>query len=101
MSVASIQSRLKRLEDIVFYDDKDKWRLKTIQIEYKGKSDDINSNKKYYLKYQDKDLIYDNIEDFYKEYNIYPKKDINPIIINVVDNSYLESFMYECNRLGG
>ena len=101
MSVTSIQSRLKRLEDIVFYDDKDKWRLNTIKIEYKGKSDDINNNKKYYLKYQDKDLIYDNIEDFYKEYNIYPKKDINPIIINVVDNSYLESFMYECNRVGG
>lgn len=98
MSIANIQSRLKRIEDIVFYEDKDKWRLNHIYIQHRGTMDNINQDKKYWLEYEGKELVYDNIEDFYKEYNIYPKKDINPQIIEVVDNSHLERFMYECNR---
>ena len=34
------------------------------------------------------------MEDFYKEYNVYPKKDINPLIIEVVDNRHLEKYLY-------
>ena len=46
-------------------------------------------------------LVYDNVEDFYKEYNVYSKKDINPQIIEVVDNSHLEKVLYDANRVGG
>ena len=37
---------------------------------------------------------------YYKEYKIYPKKDINPQIIEVVDNSYLEKYLYLANEEG-
>ena len=98
MSILSIKNRVKKIEDIVFYEDKDKWRLNWVFIYYRGNWDSVNDNKQYHLEYEGKELIYDNIDDFYKEYNVYPKKDINPQIIEVVDNSHLEKFMYECNR---
>lgn len=94
MSLLSIKSRLKTIENIVFYEDKDKWRQNIITIFYKGKNEDINNNKKYYLNYDNKELVYDDIQDFYKEYNLKPKKDINPFIIEIVDNSHLEQYMY-------
>ncbi len=98
MSIASIQSRLKRLEDIVFYEDKDKWVRNVIYIQHRGTMDNVNQDKKYWIDYQDKELCYEKVEDFYNEYNLKPKKDINPIIIDVVDNSHLERVLYECNR---
>lgn len=99
MSIASIQSRLKKIEDIVFYDDKSKWVKNLIYIEHRGNIDNINQNQKYWLNYKNKDLVYDNVETFYKEYNVYPRKDINPIIIDIVDNSYLDKVLYDANRI--
>ena len=94
MSLLSIKSRLKAIEDKVFFEDKDKWRLNIIDIFYKGTDEDINNNKKYYFKYKDTDYVYDNIDDFYKEHNVYPQKDINPLIVEVIDNSHLEKYLY-------
>jgi hypothetical protein len=94
MSLLSIKSRLKAIEDKVFFEDKDKWRLNIIDIFYKGTDEDINNNKKYHLNYNNKELVYDNIDDFYNEYKVYPKKDINPVIIEIIDNSHLERYMY-------
>lgn len=83
MSLLSIKNKVDMLHNKVFYIDKDKWRLNWITILYSGEDNDINNNKKYRLEYEGKKLVYDNIEDFYKEYNVYPKKDINPQIIEV------------------
>lgn len=94
MSLIGIQSRLKNIEGKLFLD---KWRQNTLWIQYKGTDDDINHNKQYHFKYKDKELIYDNMQDFYNEYNVYPNKDINPIIITVVDNSHLESVLYNAD----
>ena len=98
MSLLSIKNKVDMLHNKVFYVDKDKWRLNWITILYSGEDNDINNNKKYRLEYEGKKLVYDNIEDFYKEYNVYPKKDINPQIIEVVDNSYLEKYLYLANE---
>lgn len=98
MNILQLQNRLKKIEDIVFYEDKDKWRLNIVYIAHKGTDEDINNNKKYCFKYNDKDLVYDNIEDFYKEYNVYPKKDINPYMFEIVDNRHLESVLYDANK---
>ena len=95
MSLTSIQKRLKSIESRAFLKDKDKWRLNIIDILHKGTDDDINNNKKYYLNYGNKELVYDNIQDFYKEYNVYPNKDINPIIIEIVDNKHLEQVLWD------
>ena len=100
MSLLSIKNKVDMLHNKVFYVDKDKWRLNWITILYSGEDNDINNNKKYRLEYEGKKLVYDNIEDFYKEYNGYPKKDINPQIIEVVDNSYLEKYLYLANEEG-
>ncbi len=100
MSLLSIKNKVDMLHNKVFYVDKDKWRLNWITILYSGEDNDINNNKKYRLEYEGKKLVYDNIEDFYKEYNVYPKKDINPQIIEVVDNSYLEKYLYLANEEG-
>lgn len=100
MSLLSIKNKVDMLHNKVFYIDKDKWRLNWITILYSGEDNDINNNKKYRLEYEGKKLVYDNIEDFYKEYNVYPKKDINPQIIEVVDNSYLEKYLYLANEEG-
>ena len=100
MSLLSIKNKVDMLHNKVFYVDKDKWRLNWITIVYSGEDNDINNNKKYRLEYEGKKLVYDNIEDFYKEYNVYPKKDINPQIIEVVDNSYLEKYLYLANEEG-
>ena len=100
MSLLSIKNKIDMLHNKVFYIDKDKWRLNWITILYSGEDNDINNNKKYRLEYEGKKLVYDNIEDFYKEYNVYPKKDINPQIIEVVDNSYLEKYLYLANEEG-
>lgn len=97
MSLFTIQRRLKTIENKVFFEDKDKWKNNIITIFYKGTDKDVNNNRKYHFKYNDKELVYDNMEDFYKEYNVYPKKDINPFIIKVIDNSHLERFLYEDN----
>ena len=100
MSLLSIKNKVDMLHNKVFYIDKDKWRLNWITILYSGEDNDINNNKKYRLEYEGKKLVYDNIEDFYKEYNVYPKKDINPQIIEVVDNSYLEKYLYLAHEEG-
>lgn len=100
MSLLSIKNKVDMLHNKVFYVDKDKWRLNWITILYSGEDNDINNNKKYRLEYEGKKLVYDNIEDFYKEYNVYPKKDINPQIIEVADNSYLEKYLYLANEEG-
>lgn len=100
MSLLSVKNKVDMLHSKVFYVDKDKWRLNWITIFYSGEDNDINNNKKYRLEYEGKKLIYDNIEDFYKEYNVYPKKDINPQIIEVVDNSHLEKYLYMANEEG-
>ena len=100
MSLLSIKNKVDMLHNKVFYVDKDKWRLNWITILYSGEDNDINNNKKYRLEYEGKKLLYDNIEDFYKEYNVYPKKDINPQIIEVADNSYLEKYLYLANEEG-
>ena len=100
MSLSSVKNKVNMLHNKVFYVDKDKWRLNRISIFYSGKDNDINNNKKYRLEYEGKKLIYDNIEDFYKEYNVYPKKDINPQIIEIVDNSHLEKYLYMANEEG-
>ena len=100
MSLLSIKNKVDMLHNKVFYVDKDKWRLNWITILYSGEDNDINNNKKYRLEYEGKKLVYDNIEDFYKEYNVYSKKDINPQIIEVVDNSYLEKYLYLANEEG-
>lgn len=100
MSLLNIKNKVDMLHNKVFYVDKDKWRLNWITILYSGEDNDINNNKKYRLEYEGKKLVYDNIEDFYKEYNVYPKKDINPQIIEVVDNSYLEKYLYLANEEG-
>ena len=100
MSLLSIKNKVDMLHNKVFYVDKDKWRLNWITILHSGEDNDINNNKKYRLEYEGKKLVYDNIEDFYKEYNVYPKKDINPQIIEVVDNSYLEKYLYLANEEG-
>ena len=100
MSLLNIKNKVDMLHNKVFYIDKDKWRLNWITILYSGEDNDINNNKKYRLEYEGKKLVYDNIEDFYKEYNVYPKKDINPQIIEVVDNSYLEKYLYLANEEG-
>lgn len=94
MSLIGIQSRLKNIEGKLFLD---KWRQNTLWIQYRGADDDINHNKQYHFKYKNKELIYDNMQDFYNEYNVYPNKDINPIIIEVVDNSHLESVLYNAD----
>ena len=87
MSLIGIQSRLKNIEGKLFLD---KWRQNTLWIQYKGTDDDINHNKQYHQS--------SYIElDFYNEYNVYPNKDINPIIITVVDNSHLESVLYNAD----
>ena len=103
----NIGKRINDLEDKIILANKDKWRQNLLWIIYKGTDNDINNNKKYYIdtKYlkrykpniniADTELIYDKVEDFYKDYNLYPKKDINSIIIEVVDNSHLEKAMYE------
>ncbi len=95
MSLSNIQRRLKSIEGKAFYQSKDKWKLKVINILHKGTDDDINNNKRYYLNYGNKELVYDDIQDFYKEYNIYPNKDINPIIIDIVDNKHLEQVLWD------
>ena len=100
MSLLSVKNKVDMLHSKVFYVDKDKWRLNWIPIFYSGEDNDINNNKKYRLEYEGKKLIYDNIEDFYKEYNVYPKKDINPQIIEIVDNSHLEKYLYMANEEG-
>ena len=100
MSLLNIKNKVDMLHNKVFYIDKDKRRLNWITILYSGEDNDINNNKKYRLEYEGKKLVYDNIEDFYKEYNVYPKKDINPQIIEVVDNSYLEKYLYLANEEG-
>jgi len=97
----NIQSRLKKIQDIVFYEDKYKWVSNIVYIQHRGTMDNVNDNKRYWINYKDKELVYDNVEDFYKEYNVYPKKDINPQIIEVVDNSHLEKVLYDANRVGG
>lgn len=99
MSILTLKNRVKKIEDIVFYEDKSKWVQNIIYIQYRGNWDNVNDNKKYHLEYMGKELVYDNIEDFYQEYNVYPKKDINPQIIDIVDNSYLESVLYDANRV--
>lgn len=99
MSILTLKQRLKKIEDIVFYEDKDKWRLNVVYVVYKGTDEDINHNKKYHLNYKGKDLIYDDIQDFYKDYNVYPNKDINPYIFEIVDNRDLESVLYDANRV--
>lgn len=95
MSLLSIKNKVDKIHSQVFYVDKDKWRLNWIRIFYSGEDNDINNNKKYRLEYEGKKLVYDNIEDFYKEYNVYPKKDINPQIIEIVDNSHLEKVLWD------
>lgn len=100
MSLLSVKNKVNMLHNKVFYVDKDKWRLNRISIFYSGEDNDINNNKKYRLEYEGKKLIYDNIEDFYKEYNVYPKKDINPQIIEIADNSHLEKYLYMANEEG-
>lgn len=95
MGLINIKSRIKKIEDIIYYVDKDKWKFNIISIFYKGTEEDINNNKRYYLNYNDKDLIYDKVEDFYNEYKVYPKKDINPVIIEIIDNNYLEKYFNE------
>lgn len=92
-----ILSRLKNIENLVLCKDTDKWRYNTVYIEYRGTDEDINNNKKYYLDYDNKKLVYDDIQDFYNEYDLKPKQDINPIIIEIVDNSYLERYLYDDN----
>lgn len=95
MSLLSIKNKVNKIHSQLFYVDKDKWRLNLIHVFYSGEDNDINNNKKYRLEYEGKKLVYDNIEDFYKEYNIYPKKDINPQIIEIVDNSHLEKVLWD------
>lgn len=102
----NVGKRINDLENKVILANKDKWRQNILWIVYKGTDNDINNNKKYhidtkYLKWYkpniniaDTELIYDNLEDFYKEYNLYPNKDINPQIIEIVDNSHLEKYLY-------
>lgn len=95
MSLIDIQKRVKRLENIAF--SSDKWRLKLICIQYRGNLDDVNTNKTYWFNYKGKDLNYDNLDYFYNEYNVYPNKDINPQIIEIIDNSHLEKTLYDAN----
>lgn len=99
MSTLTIKNRLKKIENIIYYEDKDKWRLNLVCIQYMGNIENINANKKYHLEYKGKKLIYDNLDNFYKEYNIYPKKDINPQILEIVDNSHLEKVLYISNKV--
>ena len=98
MGINNIQSRLNKIETITTQKYSNKWRLNKLYIFYMGNDDDINNNKKYHFTYKGKKLIYDNMEDFYNDYNVYPKKDINPIIDEVVDNSYLKKVLYETNK---
>lgn len=98
MSISNIQSRVKKIQNIIFSENNDKWRLSPIYIEYMDIKN--NQDKKYCINYKGKKLIYDNIDDFYKEYNLYPYKNIIPVILDVIDNSYLEKTLYDANRVG-
>ena len=101
MSLESINNRLKKIESALFNQNNNKWRLNLIFIEHRGNLDNVDEDRKYHLNYEGKELIYDNVEDFYKEYNVYPQKDINPQIVEVIDNSHLEKVLYNARDLGG
>lgn len=100
MSLLSVKNKVDRINKQIYNKNKDKWRLNLITILYSGEDNDINNNKKYRLEYEGKKLVYDNLEDFYKEYNKYPNRDINPQIIEIIDNSYLEKYLYLASEEG-
>lgn len=100
MNITRVKNRVKEIEDRVFYEDRHKWIDNWITIYYAGEDNDLNNNRKYRLEYEGKKLVYDKIEDFYKEYNVYPKRDINPHFITIVDNSHLEKYMYMVDEEG-
>lgn len=109
---SNINKRVYDLEYKFITSNNDKWRLKVLIIIYRGDDTDIN-NKKYYIKTSDikkyrpnikvdaEEVIYNNLDDFYKDYNLYPNKDINPLILNIVDNSNLEKAMINEDKKGG
>lgn len=102
----NISKRLNDLEYKIITSKQNDWKLKMLFITYQGTDNDINNNKKYHIdtkylkwykpniKIDDAELIYDNLEDFYKDYNIYPNKNVNVVVYEIVDNSHLEKYLY-------
>ena len=88
----NIGGRLKKIEQ--FLSDKDKKNMDILFITYENREENSNNNKKYYIKSNDIlhhkpnantknniELIYDNLENFYKDFNIKTRDNINTIIV--------------------
>lgn len=93
--------RLNKIEQIL--NDKDKQDKKILFITLENREEHSNDNKKYYIKgnclkiirpdadiEDNTELIYDNLDDFYKEFNINPKGNIHIIIMDVIDTTETE-----------
>lgn len=95
--------RLNRIEQILNSKDKNNLLFKLLYIVYENRAEHSNKNKKYYIQTNDvlmykpdadikpdTELVYDNLDDFYKEFNLYPDKDIRLIIFNTIDTTETE-----------
>ena len=93
--------RLNKIEQIL--NDRDRQDLKLLYITLEKREEQSKDNKKYYVKTNNiktirpdadikdnTELVYDNLDDFYKEFNIKPKDNINTIIMDVIDTSETE-----------
>lgn len=90
---------LKKHEELYKTNVGDAWKYKTLLVfhyldrdpqEYEISTQFVKIYRPDKVTDDQDNIIYNDIEEFYKDYDLYPQKDIRPLILEVVDSSNRE-----------